>query len=204
MFLMLTTIVGIDPCFQCIRTESAVRFQYCTLPMDPWGFNGVEPRTFAGQRAGDDVYTDGTPVNLLMVLTHPVSHGMAAVPGRMIPDQYQGGEALGGELCGAPRQEIAGDGTHRTPSDAPEPHRMRLLLRSQPQQQPITSQCLGIRVVHGRGQFLQCMRGLCLCPTVLIGLGEPAPPDFIAKAQCPRGLGSGPLDQPVAPVFFRA
>jgi hypothetical protein len=172
--------------------------------MDPFGFNGVEPRTFAGQRADDDAYTDGTPFDLLIVLTHPVSHGMAAVPGRIIPDQHQGGEALGCELCGAPRQEIDGDGTHRTPSDEPEPPRISLLLRSRPQQQPITSQCLGIRVVRGRGQFLQFMRGLCLCPTVLIGLGEPAPPDFIAKAQRPRGLGSGPLDQPVAPFFFRA
>jgi hypothetical protein len=162
--------------------------------MDPLGFNGIEPRTFAGQRADADAYADGTPFELLMVLTHPVSHGMAAVPRGILPDQHEGGEALGGERCGAPRQEIEGDGTHRTPSDEPEPPRMRLLLRPRPSQQTITSQGLGSRGIRGRGEFLQCMRGLCLCPTVLIGLGEPAPPDCIANAQRPRGLGPGPLD----------
>jgi hypothetical protein len=77
-------------------------------------------------------------------------------------------------------------------------------LQPRPQQQAITGQGLGVEIVRGRGQFLQFIRGLGLCPTMLIGLGEPTPPDFIAKAQRPRGLGIGPLDQPVAPFFFRA
>src|SRR5712692_8143935 len=38
---------------------------------------------------------------------------------------------------------------------------------------------------------------------MLIGLGQPAPPDVVATAQRPRGLGHGPLDQPVAAFFFR-
>jgi hypothetical protein len=204
MLLTLTTIVGIAPCFQFIRTGSAVSFQYRPLRMAPCGCHGVEPRTFAGQRADADAYADGPPVDLLMVLTHRVLHGMAAVLRRMIPAQHQGGEAVGGELCGAPRQAIEGDGTHRTPSDAPAPPRIGRRLWPRPPQQTITRQGFGIRVVHGRGQCLQCMRGLCPCPTGLSGLGEPAPPDRIANGQCPRGLGSGPLDQPVAPLFLRA
>jgi hypothetical protein len=37
---------------------------------------------------------------------------------------------------------------------------------------------------------------------MLVGLGEPTPPDFIAKAKRPGGLGHRPLDQVVAPFFF--
>src|SRR5436309_15066492 len=39
---------------------------------------------------------------------------------------------------------------------------------------------------------------------MLVRLGQPTPPDFVAKPQDPRRLGHGPLDQLVAPFFFRA
>ena len=51
------------------------------------------------------------------------------------------------------------------------------------------------------GRLLQLGRGLSLCPAVLVRLGQAAPPDFIAKAQRPRGVGQGPLDQAIAPFF---
>ena len=41
MRLTLTTIVGIDPCFQFICTQQGVRFRYSTLPMEPFWFYGV-------------------------------------------------------------------------------------------------------------------------------------------------------------------
>jgi hypothetical protein len=37
---------------------------------------------------------------------------------------------------------------------------------------------------------------------MLIGLGKPTPPDFVAKPQRPRRLSPGLLDQLVAPFFF--
>src|SRR3989442_10238194 len=37
---------------------------------------------------------------------------------------------------------------------------------------------------------------------MLVGLGEPTPPDFVTKAERPRRLGHRPLDQLVAPFFF--
>src|SRR5262249_8095404 len=46
--------------------------------------------------------------------------------------------------------------------------------------------------------------GVCLGPRLLVGLSQPAPPDFVTKAQRPRRLGHGPLDHLVAPFFFRA
>ena len=82
-----TAIVGIDPRFEFGCTQQAVRFRYGALPMDPFRFNRVKPRTFAGQGADDDAYTACAPFDLLIVLAYPVAHGLAAVPGRVVPDQ---------------------------------------------------------------------------------------------------------------------
>src|SRR4030095_13936157 len=37
---------------------------------------------------------------------------------------------------------------------------------------------------------------------MLVWLGEPTPPDFVAKAQGPRRVDHRPLDQLVTPFFF--
>src|SRR5438552_18765764 len=39
---------------------------------------------------------------------------------------------------------------------------------------------------------------------MVVRLGQPTPPDFVAKPQDPRRLGHGALDQLVGPFFFRA
>src|SRR6185295_20143022 len=73
-----------------------------------------------------------------------------------------------------------------------------------PHQQAITGQCLGIGIVCQWGELLQLVCGLGVRPTMLVGLGQPTPPDFVLKAECPSRLGLGSLDQLVAPFFFRA
>ena len=154
MRFTFTAIIGIDPRFEFGGTQQAVRFRDGPLPMDPFRFNRVEPRTFAGQRADDEAHAHCAPLDLLIVLADPVPHGMAAVPRGVVPDQQQGGEALGRELGRAPRQKIDGDRTHGAPRDKPEPHLVRLLW-PRPHQQAITGQRLGIGIVRGRGQLLQ-------------------------------------------------
>src|SRR5262245_14372026 len=203
MRLRLTTIIGIDPCFQFVGTQQAVRFRDGSLPMDPFGFNGVEPRAFAGQVADDEAYARGTLLDLLMVLADPVPHRLTPVPGSVVPDQQQGREALGREAGRAPGQKRDGDGTDGAPRDKAEPYLVRLL-GPRPYQQAITGQRLGIGIVRRRSQRLQLWRGLGVSPAMLVGLGEPTPPDFITKPQCPCGMSHGPLDQAVAPFFFRA
>ena len=113
--LTLTTIVGIDTRFEFVCAQQPVRFCHGPLSMDPFRFDGVEPWAFAGQLADHEAHPNRAPLDLLIVLTHPVSHSVAAVPGRVVPDQQQGREALGHELSGAPRQKVNGDRTHRAP-----------------------------------------------------------------------------------------
>jgi hypothetical protein len=203
MRLTLTAIVSKDPCFEFGCAQQPVWFRYGTLPMNPCRFNRVEPRTFARQVADDDAYALTTPLHPLIVWAYPVPYGLAAGPRGVIPDQQQRREAWGGERWRAPRQKIDRDRADGAPCHTPEPQ-LRSLLQRRPHQQAITGQRLGIGLGRRRGQLLELGRGLRVCPTMLVGLGQPTPPDFIAKPQGPRRLGPGPLDQPVAPFCFRA
>jgi hypothetical protein len=203
MRLTRTAIIGIDPCFQFVGTQQPVRFRDGPLAMDPFGFNRVEPRTFAGQVADDEAHPRGTPLDLLIVLTDPVPHGLAAVPRGIVPDQQQRGEALRGELGRAPGQKIDRHRTHGAPGHKPEPHLVGLQ-RSRPPQQAITGQRLRIGIVRRQAQLLQLVRGFGVRPAMLVWLGQATPPDLVAKAQRPRRLDQGPLDQAVPSFFFRA
>ena len=199
---MLTTIIGIDPRFEFSSTQQAVWCRDGPFPMHPFRFNGVEPWACARQRTGDHAHALSTLLDLLMVLAEPAPHGVAAVPRGVIPDQEQGREASRCELGGAPRQKLYRDGTHGTPRDTAPPHLVRLL-RPWAHQQAITGQRLGISVLPRWRQLLELRGGLRVCPTVLVGLGQPAPPDFVAKPERPPRLGVGPLDHLVASFFFR-
>src|SRR3989442_923052 len=141
MRLTLTAIVGIDSRFEFGCTQQAVWFRYGPLAMHPFRLNGVEPRTFAGQLAHDETHADRALLDLLIMLAHPALHGVTAMPGGVVPDQAQCGEALRGELGGAPRQQLDGHRTHGAPRDTPEPHLVCLVWR-RPHQEPITGQAL--------------------------------------------------------------
>jgi hypothetical protein len=170
--------------------------------MDPLRFNRVKPRPFAGQGADDDAYTACAPFALLIVLASPVAHGLAAVPGRVIPDPQQGRAALRRQLGAAPRPERNRDRTHGASCAKSEPH-LLLLLRLRSHQHSLTGQGLGSRSSRGRRELLQLRRSLGVCPAMVLRLREPAPPDFVSKAHGPRGMGQCLLDQAVAPFFFR-
>jgi hypothetical protein len=137
------------------------------------------------------------------VLASPVLHGMAAGPRRVVPHHQPSGAALCRSLGGAPRQDIAGDGTPGPPRDKPEPPLVRRL-GAWPHQPALTRQGLGIGIVRGEGQLLQLIRGLGLCPPLVMGLGQPTPPHCVANTQRPRGGDHGALEQLVTPFFFRA
>jgi hypothetical protein len=196
-----TTIGSIDACGQLIRAQPAVRFRDRPLPLDPCRFDGIEPWACAGQRADDDTHPDRAPLALLLMLADPAPHRGAAVPGRVVPDHQPGREALGCEVGRAPRQTIHGHRTPRAPGDKAAPHLLRLRW-PRSYQEPRARQGLGRRIVAGQGEVLYLLRGVCLGPGLLVGLGPPPPPAFVAQAQRPRRVGQRSLDQPSAPFFF--
>src|SRR5262245_18723269 len=136
MRLTCTAIIGIDTCFEVGGTQSAVRFRYRTLPMDPFRFHRIEPWTFARHVADEEAHALSTSLAPLIMLAYPVPHGLATGPRDVIPDQQHRREALGAELCRAPGQQLDGDRTHGAPGHKPAPH-LPGLLRRRPHQQAI-------------------------------------------------------------------
>ena len=102
MRFLLTTIIGIHPCFQFVGIQQAIRFRDGSLPMDPLRRDGVAPRALAGQRADHETNPQSALVDVLLVPPNPLPDGLAAVPGGVIPDQQQGPNALRREPGGTP------------------------------------------------------------------------------------------------------
>src|SRR5262249_40401021 len=67
--------------------EQAVRLRDLALAMHPLGFNRVEPRTLAGQEAGDQAHALAGLLDLPIVLAQPGAHDLAIMPGGIVPDQ---------------------------------------------------------------------------------------------------------------------
>jgi hypothetical protein len=202
MRLTLTTIVGINTCFEGVRTPPPVRFRDGPLARHPCRRTGRQPGASAGHVADHATHPDGTSLALLVVPAAPAPHRLTAGPGGVVPDQQQRGAALSGALGRAPRSHIAGPCPHGAPCPTPAPS-LVCLRRSRPHQPSITGQRRGLGIVRRGRHRRQVVGDRGGGPAMVVGRGEPAPPDVVANAQRPRGLGQRPLDQAVAPVLWR-
>src|SRR2546426_12629830 len=115
MRLTLTTIVGINTCFEFVRMQQPVRFRYGPLARHPCRLNGMQPGTSAGPVADHETHPDGASLDLLVVPADPAPHRLTAGPGGVVPDPQQRGAALSCEWGRAPRQNIDGHCIHGAP-----------------------------------------------------------------------------------------
>ena len=102
----------------------------------------------------------------------------------------------------APGQELLGHLAHGRPSTKRSQSASRPARAGTPQQ-PVAGQRLGVGVVVGDRLLHQPQR-LRRRPGVQGGLGQPAPPDLVAKPSAQSGSLLGQADQAVARAFFRA
>jgi len=77
----LTFMLGIDTRFQLVCTQQLVWFRHGTLTIDPFQFHRMKLRILAGQRVDGDAHPAWASLYLWSVLTEPVPHSVAPVPG---------------------------------------------------------------------------------------------------------------------------
>src|SRR5229473_2170834 len=143
-------------------------------------------------------------LDLLVVLAYPGAHGLTLMPGGIIPDQEPVRLAFFEQALATPLQELGGDGAHRASGHEAQPglRTVRLIRSPLLPEDAITGQRFGIGIVLAPG-LLHQPDGLVLTrPRMHLRQRKAAPPDFIAKANRPRGLLAGPSNQAVSCVFF--
>jgi len=90
------TAVGIgDAVGKLVDGEEAISFEDSAFAVDPGSLDGVEPGALDREVAGDDADATAVLLGLAVVVTDPVAHQMADVPGGIVPDQEQGVLAVG-------------------------------------------------------------------------------------------------------------
>jgi hypothetical protein len=79
---------------QLLSREQPVGLHKSFLRMDPLRLDRVEPRTFSGQKEGQNAHTFALLLDLMVVLANPGTHDLACMKGGVIPDEQPGGFAL--------------------------------------------------------------------------------------------------------------
>jgi len=170
--------------------------------MHPRGLHGIQPRAFTWQPTGDGAHATPRLFDLAVVRPQPSLHLLARVPRGLVPHQPPDGLSQGTPAGAAPGPKLGREATDRVPRCKPQPD----LLRSRggrPPPQPLAGQRLGLALGWGRSVVHQAPGLRSRCPGVQGGLRQATPPDLIAKAEHPGGMGRRQTNQAGTRCFFR-
>src|SRR3972149_771024 len=204
MSFMSTGESGANSLGQFVHRQRAVRFEDATLGVEPLGFNGIEPGTLDGQRADQQANALSSAFDQPVVFTHPLPHGLAAMPGGVTPNHGQTARAERLGFAAQPVEEICGEDTDGSPVHKAQPDLLRRSLQvGETHQETITGQ--GLRLCGGRGFDLlnQAQWLFRLCPGVQLRLLKATPPGLVFKTQQPLLMRECQAHQPVTRVFLR-
>ena len=206
MRLMLTAKGSTNAARQLISREHSIRFNHPPFAMRPNGFNRVEPGALDWQATGQDTHPVTFAFHLAIMFPDPAAHLFAYVPGGIIPYQCQDTFAHRFQLCAAPFKKLNRDIANRTSIHETQQDLLVGLsvLLFPPQQQAVTSQCLGFWVVFGLHLFNQTQWLILFGPGRQVGLSKTAPPGLITVALDPIPIRVAPTDQSITTVFSRS
>lgn len=128
MWFIRASVVGPNAFSKLTSGEQSVGFNNRPFPMDPFGFNGIEPRALLGQQKGQETHAFVRLLHLPVVFSDPGAHLFANMPGRVIPDQQPGRFAQIRQALRAPLEKLRGNVTHGTARDKAQPHLVPLRL----------------------------------------------------------------------------
>jgi len=80
MGFMRASIICTDPVGQRICGQEAHWLHDGALPVDPLRFDGVQPRAFTGQPAGQHTDSAAPLFDLAVVVAYPDAHPLTGVP----------------------------------------------------------------------------------------------------------------------------
>jgi hypothetical protein len=108
MLVMRTTKRPAHPVGQFIRAQQSIELHDLALAMNPFGLDGVQPRTLLRQKATDDPHPTAAVLHFSVVFAEPSPHLPGDVPACVVPDKKKGLLANSFELLAAPREKPRG------------------------------------------------------------------------------------------------
>jgi hypothetical protein len=156
-----------DSVSQGLFRKGRIRLDDSTFPMSPLRFNRVEPGTFDRQKTNQDADSFSGVFDVAIMLSDPGAHGFASVPAGIVPNHGQHRfvqflDFLAGPLQ-KPDRNIAYWATiHETQEHFFYP---QIIAGHPTQQNTITSQGLGVRVIFVLGLLHQSQRLFLFTPT---------------------------------------
>jgi uncharacterized membrane protein len=200
MRFMRASRIGTHALGHLLRRQHVGRVDHGAFPMGPLRLERVQPGAFTRQPARDEAPAPARLCDVAVMRTQPRPSSPAFVPRGVIPHQQQGVRAQHGQAVAAPRPKRERQRTHRLThgKSAPELFRRH---SGGAQQQARAGPGRGLGIIVGRRVFDRTQRALGRRPGGHRRLGQATPPDFIAEAEHPFGMGRRQADEPVALVL---
>jgi len=170
--------------------KGRIRLDDSTFPMSPLRFNRVEPGTFDRQKTNQDADSFSGAFDLAIMFSNPGAHGFAGVPAGIVPNHGQNRFAQFLDFLAGPIQKLDSNIAYRTTIHEAQKHFLysQILGGHPAQQDAITSQGLGIKVIFLFGLLHQSQRLFFFTPTRQVRLRKAAPPSLILEAPYPAIL----------------
>src|SRR5215470_12239240 len=108
---------------QLFGGKQASRFHKSLLGMHPaFSSIGLRKATFSGQKERQDAHPFALLLDLTVMLSDPGLHGLAVMPGGIVPDQQKAGLALCLQPGADPLQKLRGDAAFWAPIHKTQRH----------------------------------------------------------------------------------
>ena len=197
---------GANTLDELVSGQQAGGLDHPPLAVDPLGLDGVQPGALDRQVTRDDPHAVAGQLDLAVVAPDPGPDLATDMPGRIVPDQQQGGLAESLQLGAAAGQVLRGQRADRAAIHEAQPAcLMPAASRLSPaDQQAVAGQRFGIGISVGDRLFDQPQGLVRLGPGVQGRLRQTRPPGLILEAERPLWVGLRQADQAVATAFFRA
>jgi hypothetical protein len=104
MLVVRTTEDPADPLGELVSSQKTLGLDHFALAVNPFGFDGVQPRTLLGQRAAHDPHSGlaSTVFDLAVMFPEPAPDLLGDMPACVVPDKEQDLFAKSFELLATP------------------------------------------------------------------------------------------------------
>src|SRR4051794_1665998 len=121
MLVMRTTEDPTDPLGKLVGAQQTLGLDHLPFAVNPFGFDGVQPRALLGQQTAYDPHAFTALFDLAVMFSEPAPDLAAYDPTASVPHEQQTLPAKSFEHSATPLEESGRYPTHGSPAHDPDP-----------------------------------------------------------------------------------